>query len=182
MHLVRFLFLAFLLAVALLAEDAQCKRVICKDSCCSFVESFPVKLRKLRTSYDEMRNYYVNNDDLGFALFNRTVLENLKGPYFCHVMNEVLRFYLDTVLPTAITQETQNFKTSIDYIGNIFNSIKRDIVKCKSYFSCKKPFEISSIQKSYSQMKEKGLYKAMGELDMLFNYIEDYLASKRLKN
>lgn len=31
-------------------------------------------------------------------------------------------------------------------------------------------------------MEEKGLYKAMGELDLLFNYIETYLASKRHKN
>lgn len=31
-------------------------------------------------------------------------------------------------------------------------------------------------------MKEKGVYKAMGELDMLFKYIEQYVASKREKN
>lgn len=31
-------------------------------------------------------------------------------------------------------------------------------------------------------MKEKGVYKAMGELDMLFKYIEQYLASKRDKH
>lgn len=30
-------------------------------------------------------------------------------------------------------------------------------------------------------MGGKGLYKAMGELDMLFNYIEDYVASQRHK-
>ncbi|XP_072521807.1 interleukin-10 [Salminus brasiliensis] len=177
MHIFRFLLPALL--VALLAEDAQCRRVDCRDNCCSFVESFPVKLRKLRSSYQEIRDYYESNDDLEFALFNRTVLENFKGPYGCHVMNEVLHFYLDTVLPTAITQETRRFKTSIDDIGNIFNGLKRDIVKCKAYFACKKPFEISRIRNSYSQMKEKGLYKAMGELDLLFNYIEDYLASKR---
>ena len=31
-------------------------------------------------------------------------------------------------------------------------------------------------------MESKGLFKAMGELDMLFNYIETYLASKRNRN
>ncbi len=31
-------------------------------------------------------------------------------------------------------------------------------------------------------MKENGVYKAMGELDMLFKYIEQYLASKRVKH
>lgn len=32
------------------------------------------------------------------------------------------------------------------------------------------------------QMESKGIYKAMGELDLLFNYIETYLASKRQRN
>lgn len=32
------------------------------------------------------------------------------------------------------------------------------------------------------QMASKGLYKAMGELDLLFNYFETYLASKRNRN
>lgn len=31
-------------------------------------------------------------------------------------------------------------------------------------------------------MQDKGLYKAMGELDLLFNYIEEYLVSKRRKH
>ena len=31
-------------------------------------------------------------------------------------------------------------------------------------------------------MNSKGPYKAMGELDLLFNYIETYLASKRHRN
>lgn len=31
-------------------------------------------------------------------------------------------------------------------------------------------------------MESKGLFKAMGELDVLFNYIESYLASKRHRN
>lgn len=31
-------------------------------------------------------------------------------------------------------------------------------------------------------MEDKGLYKAMGELDLLFMYIEQYVASKRGKH
>lgn len=34
----------------------------------------------------------------------------------------------------------------------------------------------------HPQMESRGLYKAMGELDILFNYIETYLASKRQRN
>ncbi|KAG9260459.1 cell division cycle-associated protein 7-like isoform X1 [Astyanax mexicanus] len=58
MQLVRFLLLAIVLAVELITEDAQYRTVDCRDSsCCSFIQSFLVKLRKLRTLYAEIRNY-----------------------------------------------------------------------------------------------------------------------------
>ncbi|KAK1800032.1 hypothetical protein P4O66_006533 [Electrophorus voltai] len=121
------------------------------------------------------------NDDLETALLNRTVLENVKSPYGCHVMKEILYFYLETVLPTAALEVKSLYKKPIDAIGNIFLELKRELAKCRNYFACEKPFEISTIKDSYNQMAGKGLYKAMGELDLLFNYIENYLASKRQK-
>ncbi|XP_076845268.1 interleukin-10 isoform X1 [Brachyhypopomus gauderio] len=166
----------------LLLEFAECKRFNCKDKCCEFVEGFPVRLKALRSSYSEIRDYYEENDVIETALLNRTVLENVKSPYGCHVMKDILHFYLETVLPSAASEVKRHFKTPIDAIGNIFLELKRELVKCRSYFACQKPFEISTIQNSYNQMADKGLYKAMGELDLLFNYIEDYLASKRLNN
>ncbi|XP_066527271.1 interleukin-10 [Hoplias malabaricus] len=179
MHFFRFLLCSLL--TMLLAEYSQCIAIPCKDNCCSFVEGFPLRLKNLRSSYDEIRDYYETNDELEVALINKTVLENFKSPYGCHVFDEVLHFYLGTVLPTAVTEETKRFQTSIDNIGNIFQALKKDMIKCRRYFKCQKPFEIASIKKSYNDMKEKGLYKAMGELDLLFNYIEEYLASKRQK-
>ncbi|KAI4884826.1 hypothetical protein NFI96_021009 [Prochilodus magdalenae] len=180
MHFFRFL-LPSLLTV-LLVEHSHSRRVDCKDSCCSFVENFPHRLSKLRSSYDKIRDYYEEKDELEIALLNKTVLQkSFKSPYGCHAMNEILHFYLDTVLPTAVTENTNHFKSPINEIGNIFQDLKRDLVKCRFYLACQKPFEISSIKNSYQHMKGKGMYKAMGELDMLFNYIEDYLASKRQK-
>ncbi|XP_026791450.2 interleukin-10 [Pangasianodon hypophthalmus] len=173
-------FLLFALLTALLLQAAQCKRTICKDSCCSFVEKFPVRLKALRSSYAKIRDYYESKDELDTSLFNRTVLEHFKSPYGCSVMNDILHFYLETVLPSAITGHItkDHFRTPIDTIGNLFQELKRELIQCRSYFTCRKPFEISSVKNSYSQMGGKGLYKAMGELDMLFNYIEDYVASQ----
>lgn len=34
----------------------------------------------------------------------------------------------------------------------------------------------------FLQMESKGPYKAMGEIDLLLNYIETYLASQRHRN
>ncbi|XP_026868710.1 interleukin-10 [Electrophorus electricus] len=169
------------LLTALLFEYARSKRINCKDKCCEFVEGFPVRLKHLRSSYSQIQDYYEENDDLETALLNRTVLENVKSPYGCHVMKEILYFYLETVLPTAALEVKSLYKKPIDAIGNIFLELKRELAKCRNYFACEKPFEISTIKDSYNQMAGKGLYKAMGELDLLFNYIENYLASKRQK-
>ncbi|XP_043108301.1 interleukin-10 [Puntigrus tetrazona] len=169
------------LLMLLLSDSAQCRRVDCKTECCSFVEGFPVRLKELRSAYREIQKFYESNDDLE-PLLNEKVQHNINSPYGCHVMNEILHFYLDTILPTAVQKDHLHSKAPINSIGNIFQDLKRDILKCRNYFSCQNPFEISSIKNSYEKMKENGVYKAMGELDMLFKYIEQYLASKRVKH
>lgn len=47
-------------------------------------------------------------------------------------MNEILRFYLETILPTAVQKNHLHPKTPIDSIGSIFQDLKRDMVKCVS--------------------------------------------------
>ncbi|XP_064823464.1 interleukin-10 [Oncorhynchus masou masou] len=179
------LLLSLLLAAALQCEHAQCRRVPCSDRCCSFVEGFPVRLKELRTAFSTIRDYYEANDELETSLLDEGILHHLKSPVGCHAMDSILKFYLDTVLPTAMNNRTQNnndFKSPIDSIGNIFHELKKEIVQCRNYFSCKKPFDINEFLSSYEKMQDKGLYKAMGELDLLFNYIEEYLVSKRRKH
>ncbi|MEQ2165551.1 hypothetical protein GOODEAATRI_018051, partial [Goodea atripinnis] len=107
------------------------------------------------------------------------------SPFACQAMNSILDFYLSTVLPTAMvgmTEETANLKPHVESIQQIFDKLKSDVTKCKNYFSCKKLFDINSLNVTYAQMESKGVFKAMGELDLLFNYIETYLASKRHRN
>ncbi|KAI5614424.1 interleukin-10 precursor, partial [Silurus asotus] len=180
MLLLRFLLLSLL--TALLLKTAQCSKIICRDSCCSFVEGFPVRLKALRSSYAVIQDYYVSSFQM-ICIFN-VLGFHLQSPYGCSVMNDILHFYLETVLPSAISghKSRKHFQTPIDRIGNLFQELKRELIKCNKYFTCRKPFEISSVKNSYNQMGGKGLYKAMGELDILFNYIEDYMASQRQKH
>ncbi|MBN3303368.1 interleukin-10 [Amia ocellicauda] len=169
-----------LLAVALLSETALCKKAHCRDECCTFVETFPSRLKELRTAFEKIRDYYEANDDLiDTALLDESLLQELKSPFACHTMKEVLRFYLDFVLPAATKNSNSNFKHPIGSIGAIFYDMKKTLNKCRHYFSCKKTFEIENITSEFKRMESKGVYKAMGELDILFNYIEDYLVNKR---
>ncbi|XP_018542253.1 interleukin-10 [Lates calcarifer] len=158
---------------------------MCNNQCCRFVEGFPVRLKRLRENYSQIRDFYEANNDLDTALLDQTVEDSFKSPFACHAMNSILDFYLSTVLPTAIagvTEDTRDLMPHMESIQQIFDELKSDVTKCRNYFSCKKHFDIKTLNSTYTQMESKGIYKAMGELDLLFNYIETYLASKRQRN
>ncbi|CAI5688215.1 interleukin-10 isoform X1 [Oreochromis niloticus] len=169
------------LALASFFSSALCSPM-CNNHCCRFVEGFPVRLKKLRQDYSRIRDFYEANDDLDSALLDQSVEDSFKSPFACYAMNSLLEFYLDTVLPTAmagVTEEIKDLKPHVESIQEIFNTLKRDVTQCRKYFSCKKQFDINNLNSTYTQMESRGLYKAMGELDILFNYFETYLASKR---
>ncbi|KAF3689688.1 Interleukin-10 [Channa argus] len=179
----RFLLLWVLVLVSFFS-NAWCSPM-CNNQCCQFVEGFPVRLRKLRQDYSQIRDFYEANNDLDTALLDQTVDDSFKSPFACQAMNSLLDFYLNTVLPTAmseVTEDNKDLKPHVESIQQIFDELKRDVIKCRNFFSCKKQFDIKTLSSTYTQMESKGLYKAMGELDVLFNYIETYLASKRQRN
>ncbi|XP_012687424.1 interleukin-10 [Clupea harengus] len=165
-------------------RSAVSRKVDCTERCCLFVENVPGKLKNLRVLFQDIKGYYEDNDDLESVLLDDGVFQNFKSRYGCHAVNDVLRFYRDTVLPAAMndTLKNEQFKLSIDSIGQTFKTLMRDILACRNYFSCVEPFDIKNIVKSYNGMESKGMFKAMGELDVLFNYIEEYLASKRRRH
>ncbi|KAJ8391149.1 hypothetical protein AAFF_G00095780 [Aldrovandia affinis] len=157
MYLTRFTLLSLLLP-ALLLGPAHCMKKDCSDS--------------LHIGADNPSRHCSSEKDAGY-----------KSPYGCHAMSEVLRFYMDTVLRTAVNEEgSKDYTHPIDSIGSIFHELKKEIIYCRNSFSCKKPFELHNIMTAYEQMQGKGLYKAMGDLGVLFNYIEEYMASLKQKH
>ncbi|XP_070699547.1 interleukin-10 [Pempheris klunzingeri] len=162
-----------------------CCTPVCNSKCCRFVETFPVRLKKLREDYSQIRDFYEANDDLEKALLDQTVEDSFKTPFACHTMNSILEFYLGTVLPTAmaeVTEDAKDLKPHMESIKQIFDELNSDVTSCRNAFSCKQQFDLKTLNSTYTQMESKGLYKAMSELDVLFNYIETYLASKRHRN
>nr|UDM55067.1 interleukin-10 [Misgurnus anguillicaudatus] len=139
--------------VLLLSLTAQCRKTNCKSECCTFAEGFPARLKELRSSYKEILKFYESNDDHE-ALIDGTVKHNINGPYRCHILDEILRFYLDRVLPTAVKNHA-DIKTPIDSIGNIFQSLRRYMRKCRKHFSCHKHFEITSFKDSYEKVLQR---------------------------
>nr|XP_057911568.1 interleukin-10 [Doryrhamphus excisus] len=176
---------ASLLLVVLVVQvllGKACGTPMCSNQCCRFVERFPGRLRKLRHDYLQIRDFYESNNDLDTALLDQSVEESFRTPFACHAMNSILDFYLRTVLPTALsglTEDIRDLKPPMESIQQIFDELKREVNKCRKYFACQNQFDIISLNTTYNQLESKGVYKAMGELDILFNYIETYLASQR---
>uniref|UniRef100_A0A9J7XBD7 Uncharacterized protein n=2 Tax=Cyprinus carpio TaxID=7962 RepID=A0A9J7XBD7_CYPCA len=105
------------LVMLLLSVSAQCRRMDCKSDCRSFVEGFPMRLKKLCSTYREVQI-------LQIVLFIFIV----DDPCAYHVMNEILR--LDIILPTAVQKNLLTCKTPVDSVGNIFQDLKQDVLKC----------------------------------------------------
>ncbi|XP_013857518.1 interleukin-10 isoform X2 [Austrofundulus limnaeus] len=177
----RFVLLSLLAVLSIFATSRSTR--VCNNQCCRFVEGFPGRLKKLRQDYSRIRDFYEANDDLDTALLDQSVEDSFKSPFACQAIGGILGFYLDTVLPTAVAgvsdDATRSLKPHVESIQQIFDQLKTDVTKCRHYFSCKNQFDIRNLNSTYTQMESKGLFKAMGELDLLFNYIETYLASKR---
>uniref|UniRef100_H3CPB0 Interleukin family protein n=1 Tax=Tetraodon nigroviridis TaxID=99883 RepID=H3CPB0_TETNG len=159
---------------------------LCNNRCCSFLEGFPARLKVLRENYSNIREYYEANDDLDLVLIDQSIVESFKTPFACHVMDGILKLYLDSVLPRAlasVTVETRDLQPHVESIQQILDQLKTEVNNCKHFFACKNQFDMNTLTSAYTQqMQEKGLFKAMGELDLLFNYIEMYMSSKTHRN
>ncbi|TNN63313.1 hypothetical protein EYF80_026489 [Liparis tanakae] len=51
---------------------------MCNNQCCRFVEDFPVRLKKLREDYSQIRGFFEANDDLDTALLDQSVEDSFK--------------------------------------------------------------------------------------------------------
>ncbi|XP_075880542.1 interleukin-10 [Nelusetta ayraudi] len=176
---------ARLLLSALLLLSSCCSLSclpVCVSRCCRLVENFPSRLRKLRENYIHIQDFYEANDDLDTSLLDSSVEVSFTTPFACQAMDSLLGFYLQTVLPTAlaeVTRETRNLMPHVESIQQIFNILKGDVNACRHHFACRNQFDIRTLNSTYTQMESQGLYKAMGELNLLFNFFETFLASKR---
>uniref|UniRef100_A0A673BWD5 Interleukin family protein n=1 Tax=Sphaeramia orbicularis TaxID=375764 RepID=A0A673BWD5_9TELE len=160
----RCVLLSVLLLLLLLLRHA-CSSPVCNNHCCRFVESFPTRLRTLRDHFSQIRDYYVSQCTAFSLLTAVSPSEALSAA--CH--GRCPGLYLRTVLPTAlagVTEENKDLKPHMESIQVIFDQLKREVTSCVR-------------AAGHCSMEDKGLYKAMGELDILFNYIETYLASNR---
>ncbi|KAG7493470.1 interleukin-10 [Solea senegalensis] len=118
-----------------LLSSAAWSSPMCTNQCCRFVEGFPVRLKKLRENYSQIRDFYEANNDLDSALLDQSVENSFNSQFACQAMDGLLEFYLTTVLPTAMAEVTEtimDLKPHVESILQIFDELKEDVNKCVS--------------------------------------------------
>ncbi|NXO69891.1 IL10 protein, partial [Phainopepla nitens] len=148
-------------------------------SCLRFPELLPAKLRELRVKFEEIKDYFQSkDDDLSTQLLSSDLLEELKGSLGCQSVSEMMGFYMEEVLPSAMRTSTQH-QHSMGDLGNLLLSLRAMMRRCHNFFTCEERSKsMKHIKETFTRMNKNGIYKAMGEFDIFINYIEKYLTMK----
>ncbi|KAM4796538.1 interleukin-10 [Rhinophrynus dorsalis] len=162
-----------------------CREVICQSgdaegSCQRVAHIFPAKLKELRTTFQKVKDFFQMNDNtLDTVLLQDDLLEEFKGTMGCQSVSEMIRFYLEDVIPRA--KKTNNdFQINVNFMKDKLQDLRSTLRRCHHFLPCdRKSKTIKKIKETYSKMREQGIYKAMGEFDIFIDYIEQYLMSKK---
>ncbi|NXO87751.1 IL10 protein, partial [Sitta europaea] len=166
-----------LLLLLLLLDTAPTRA---QPSCPHFPELLPAKLRELRLKFEEIKDYFQSkDDDLSIQLLSSDLLEEFKGSLGCQSVSEMMGFYMEEVLPSAMRSSAQH-QHSVGDLGNLLLSLRAMMRRCHKFFTCEeRSRSMKHVKETFSRMDKDGVYKAMGEFDIFINYIEKYLTMKR---
>ncbi|XP_009895472.2 interleukin-10 [Dryobates pubescens] len=171
---------ALLLLLLLAASTLPAGGSAPQPSCLHFSELLPARLKELRSKFEEIKDYFQSKDDeLSVQLLSPDLLDEFKGTFGCQSVSEMMRFYMEEVLPSAMRTSTDH-QQSMGDLGNLLLSLKMTMRRCHRFFTCEKRSKtLRHIKETFDKMNEQGIYKAMGEFDIFINYIEEYLLMKR---
>ncbi|NXD43241.1 IL10 protein, partial [Copsychus sechellarum] len=151
-------------------------------SCKHFPQLLPARLKEIRLKFEEIKDYFQSkDDDLSTQLLSSDLLEEFKGSLGCQSVSELMGFYMEEVLPSAMSSSSQH-QHSVGDLGNLLLSLRATMRRCHRFFTCEeRSTSMKHIKESFSKMNTNGIYKAMGEFDIFINYIEKYLTMSRGK-
>ncbi|NXH95546.1 IL10 protein, partial [Pachycephala philippinensis] len=151
-----------------------------QPSCPHFPELLPAKLKELRVKFEEIKDYFQSkDDDLSIQLLSSDLLEEFKGSLGCQSVSEMMGFYMEEVLPSAMRTSTSH-QQSVGDLGNLLLSLRAMMRRCHRFFTCEeRSRSMKHIKETFAKMNKNGIYKAMGEFDIFINYVEKYLTMKR---
>ncbi|XP_044142750.1 interleukin-10 [Bufo gargarizans] len=151
-----------------------------EGSCQRVMHIFPAKLRDLRSTFQKVKDYFQMKDNaLDTILLEKNLLDDFKSSIGCQTVSEMIRFYLDEVLPLAKVDKN-DVTSNVHFMKDKLLDLKLTIKRCQRFLPCdKKSKAVQEIKEKYTTLKEQGIYKAVGEFDIFIDYIEEYLMSRK---
>ncbi|XP_071989223.1 interleukin-10 [Engystomops pustulosus] len=170
----------FLLLVIFFSCKVKSQSGDAELSCQRVMNIFPAKLRDLRSTFQKVKDYFQMKDNvLDTILLEKDLLDDFKSSIGCQTVSEMIRFYLDDVLPLA-NVDKNDVKSNVYFMKDKLFDLKQTIKRCQHFLPCdKKSRAVQQIKKKYSTLKDQGIYKAVGEFDIFIDYIEEYLMTRK---
>ncbi|QEJ79155.1 IL-10-like protein [Goatpox virus] len=134
--------------------------------------SFDYILKDLRSEFSKIKSFVQNNDQENMMLLSQSMLNKLTSCIGCKSLSDMIKFYLNDVLPNA--EKIEQIKNIITSIGEKLKSLKEKLISC-DFLHCENNDEIKTVKAIFNKLKDKGIYKAMGEFDIFINYVEKYI-------
>ncbi|XP_018419628.1 PREDICTED: interleukin-10 [Nanorana parkeri] len=158
----------------------MCQSGDAQGSCQRAINIFPAKLKDLRTTFLKVRDYFqMKDDELDTILLENSLLQDFKSSIGCQTVSEMIRFYLDDVLPYA-QRGSIVIKSNVNFMKDKLLDLKQTMKRCQHFLPCdRKSKAIKQIKEKYKKLKDQGIYKAVGEFDIFVDYIEEYLNTRK---
>ncbi|KAM8812874.1 interleukin-10 [Rhynchonycteris naso] len=162
-------------------EASQGHATPSENSCIHFPNGLPNMLQELRAAFNRVKSFFQSKDKLDSMLLSGSLKEDLKGYLGCQALSEMIQFYLDEVMPQAESQNP-DIRAQVNSLLEKLQTLRLQLRRCHHYLPCvNKSKAVEQVKRAFSQLQDKGVYKAMSEFDIFINYIEEYM-TRRMRN
>ncbi|WZD64965.1 vIL10 [Pseudocowpox virus] len=148
-----------------------------KRDCDDVVKSLPHMLRELRAAFGKVKTFFQMKDQLHSLLLTQSLLDDFKGYLGCQALSEMIQFYLEEVMPQAENHGPEK-KDEVSSLGEKLKTLRLRLRRCHRFLPCEnKSKAVEKVKRVFSELQERGVYKAMSEFDIFINYIETYMTT-----
>lgn len=160
-----------------------------KRDCDEAVQSLPHMLRELRAAFGKVKTFFQMKDQLHSLLLTQSLLDDFKGYLGCQALSEMIQFYLEEVMPQAenhgpeehvnsLGEHGLDIKEHVNSLGEKLKTLRLRLRRCHRFLPCEnKSKAVEKVKRVFSELQERGVYKAMSEFDIFINYIETYMTT-----
>ncbi|WZD65471.1 vIL10 [Bovine papular stomatitis virus] len=159
----------------------MCSTGVCKEDsdqkqeCGNTGHQLPHMLRELRAAFGKVKTFFQMKDQLHSLLLTQSLLDDFKGYLGCQALSEMIQFYLEEVMPQA-ENHGPDIKEHVNSLGEKLKTLRLRLRRCHRFLPCEnKSKAVEKVKRVFSELQERGVYKAMSEFDIFINYIETYM-------